>query len=72
LRGDLAALTKRVDSFQPTGDLVALLVGGILLLGLLVAWLAVAGAGCAWFGLRLRRLGTAVVPVTPADTAPAP
>ena len=36
------------------------LVGGILLTGLLVAWLAVAAAGCAWIGLRLRRIGATV------------
>ena len=66
LRDELAALTKRVDSFEATGDIVGLLVGGILLLGLLVAWLAVAGAGCAWFGLRLRRLGSSIA-ATPVD-----
>jgi len=69
LRDELAALTKRVDSFEATGDIVGLLVGGILLLGLLVAWLAVAGAGCAWLGLRLRRLGSSIAATPPDPTA---
>ena len=70
LRDELAALTDRVASFEATGDVVGLLVGGILLLGLLVAWLAVAGAGCAWFGLKLRRLGSSVA-ATPPGPDPA-
>jgi hypothetical protein len=57
LREEVAAVSARVAAFEATGELVSLLVGGILLLGLLVAWLAVAAAGCAWLGLRLRRLG---------------
>jgi HAMP domain-containing protein len=57
LRDEVASLSGRVAAFEATGELVALLIGGILLLALLVAWLAVAGAGCAWMGLRLRRLG---------------
>jgi hypothetical protein len=59
LREEVAAVSARVAAFEATGELVSLLVGGILLLGLLVAWLAVAAAGCAWLGLRLRRLGAA-------------
>jgi hypothetical protein len=57
LREEVAAVSARVAACEATGELVSLLVGGILLLGLLVAWLAVAAAGCAWLGLRLRRLG---------------
>jgi len=67
LREEVAAVSARVAAFETTGELVSLVVGGILLVGLLVAWLAVAAAGCAWIGLRLRRIGTAA----PASGPPA-
>ena len=57
LRVEIAKLTARVDSFEATGEIVALLIGGMLLLAMLAAWLAVAGLFCAWLGLRLRRAG---------------
>jgi len=50
--GDLA---NRLASFDGTGELLGLLVAGILLLALLVGWLAVLGFFCAWAGWRLRR-----------------
>ena len=68
LRTELSSLQDRVSSFEVTGQLVSYLVGGILLLSLLVAWLAVAGAGCAWFGYRLRRLGSEVAAAAESPT----
>ena len=67
LREEVAAVSARVAAFETTGELVALLVGGILRVGLLVAWLAVAAAGCAWFGLRLRRVGSAAASGSPGS-----
>ena len=72
LRTELSSLQSRVSSFEVTGQLVSYLVGGILLLSLLVAWLAVAGAGCAWFGYRLRRLGMEVAAAPPRNMPPTP
>jgi hypothetical protein len=72
LRTELATLQSRVSSFEVTGQLVSYLVGGILLLSLLTAWLAVAGAGCAWFGYRLRRLGSEVAAAPPRNMPPTP
>ncbi len=66
LREEMAALAARVAAFEATGELVSLLVGGILLVGLLVAWLAVAAAACTWAGLRLRRLGASAATAPPA------
>src|SRR4051794_810461 len=60
LRAEVADVSARVAAFETTGEIVALMTGGILLLALLTAWLALAGAGCAWMGLRLRELGTRV------------
>ena len=56
---DLAA---RVDAFDQAGEIVALLVGGIILGGILVAWLALAAAFCAWAGWRLRKLAAVETP----------
>jgi hypothetical protein len=70
LRDDIAAVSARLAGFDSTGELVSIVVGGILLVGLLVAWLAVAGAGCAWIGLRLRRIGASVAGEKPAGAVP--
>ena len=72
LRAEVSSLETRIASFEVTGQLVSFLVGGILLLSLLVAWLAVAGAGCAWFGYRLRRLGAEVAAAPPRNMPPTP
>jgi hypothetical protein len=61
LRGEVTSLQERVAGFEATGEIASLLFWGSLLLGLLAAWLATAGAACAWVGLRLRRMGTEVV-----------
>ena len=49
-------LAERVDDFDRAGEIIALLVGGIILGGFLVAWLALAAAFCAWAGWRLRKI----------------
>jgi len=56
MRQDLTAITTRIQEFDRTGEVVSLIVGGILLGGLLVAWIAIGAAFCAWVGWRLRRL----------------
>lgn len=50
--GDLA---ERIAAYEGTGRIAGTLVGGMLLAGLLVAWLAAGAAACAWFGWRVRR-----------------
>jgi hypothetical protein len=72
LRAEVSSLESRISSFEVTGQLVSFLVGGILLMSLLVAWLAVAGAGCAWVGYRLRRLGSEVAAAPPRNMPPTP
>ena len=52
-------LAERVDDFDQAGEIIALLVGGIILGGFLVAWLALAAAFCAWAGWRLRKIAAA-------------
>jgi hypothetical protein len=56
LRGELESVATRVAEAEATGEIVRLLVGATLLLAALAGWLAVAGALCAWLGLRLRRV----------------
>jgi hypothetical protein len=51
----LGELAERIESYEGAGRVAGLLVGGILLFGLLVAWLAVGAGACAWFGWRIRR-----------------
>jgi outer membrane murein-binding lipoprotein Lpp len=63
--GDLVAeLGDRVASFDRAGEIVQLIVGGIILGGLLVAWLAIAAGFCAWAGLRLRKAAAAEATAT--------
>jgi len=65
MRSQVADLAGAVVSFDQTGDLVGLIVGGIVLGALLTAWIAVAAGAMAWAGWRLRRIASA------ADTGPA-
>ena len=60
-------LADRIDAYDRTGEIVGFFVIGILLGGLLAAWLAVAAATCAWVGWRLRN-----VPLRPAEAPIAP
>jgi hypothetical protein len=65
LQRQVDQLAARLADFDGTGRLVGLLSGGILLLAGLAAWVAAAGALCAWLGWRLRR--PVVVTATPVD-----
>jgi hypothetical protein len=58
LSGQVDGIAERIASFDRTSELVDLLVAGSFLLGLLVAWLAVAAGFTAWVGWRLRRSAT--------------
>ena len=55
---DLAA---RVDAFDQAGEIISLIVGGIILGGILVAWLAIAAGFTAWVGWRLRKIASAEI-----------
>ena len=52
----VAELAANIMAFDRIDQVVGLLIGGIVLGGLLTAWVAVAAAACAWFGWRLRHL----------------
>ncbi len=58
----VAELAANIMAFDRIDQIVALLIGGIVLGGLLTAWVAVAAAGCAWFGWRLRQVPVARAP----------
>ena len=53
-------LATRVAELDSVGDVVDLLIGGIVLCGLLTAWVAVGAAFVAWAGWRLRRVPAVV------------
>ncbi|HEY5433681.1 MAG TPA: hypothetical protein VIK13_00485 [Candidatus Limnocylindrales bacterium] len=52
----VAELAASIMAFDRIDQIVGLLIGGIVLGGLLTAWVAVAAAGCAWVGWRLRHV----------------
>lgn len=54
IEDEVRLLTSRVDESQQLREVVGLMAVGMLLGGLLIAWLGVAAAACAWFGWRLR------------------
>ena len=56
-------LASQVAGFDRIDQVVNLLVGGIVVAGLLTAWVAIGAAFCAWIGWRLRRPLAAPVPV---------
>jgi hypothetical protein len=66
LTTDVDDLARRVAGFDRIGDLVGLLIGGIVLGALLTAWVAIAAAGCAWAGWRLRAAGSAEMEIRSA------
>ncbi|HKF85921.1 MAG TPA: hypothetical protein VKB30_09070 [Candidatus Limnocylindrales bacterium] len=72
LRTEVTSLEERVQSFEATSELASLVVWGGLLMGLLAAWLAIAGGATAWIGHRLRTLGEEVseVAAEPASDRP--
>ncbi len=55
LKDQVHELAVRIAGFDRIGEIVGLVIGGIVLAGLLIAWVAVGAAGCAWVGWRLRR-----------------
>ncbi len=55
MQGQVDELATRVEGFNRIGDIVNLVLGGIILAALLTAWVAVGAAFCAWAGWRLRR-----------------
>jgi methyl-accepting chemotaxis protein len=73
LKGQVNELATRISSFDRIGEMVNLLLGGIVLAALLTAWVGIAGGFCAWVGWRLRRIGAADeagnAPSTPRGTA---
>ena len=56
LQTEMDDLATRVAEFDQVGDIVDLVLGGIVLCGLLTAWVATLAAFLAWAGWRLRRL----------------
>ena len=61
-------LAASIVAFDQIDQIVGLLIGGIVLGGLLTAWVAAAAGACAWVGWRLRRSS----PASPVDrVAPA-
>lgn len=59
MRSQVAELAAAVTGFASTRDVVALVVGGIVLAGLLTVWTAILAGWIAWAGLRLRRVAHA-------------
>jgi DNA anti-recombination protein RmuC len=59
LKDQVNELASRIAGFDRIGEIVNLVLGGIVLAGLLTAWIAVAAAFCAWVGWKLRRIGAA-------------
>ncbi len=55
LKVQIQELATTVADFDRIDQVVGLLIGGIVLAGALVAWVAVGAAICAWIGWRLRR-----------------
>ncbi len=62
MQAQVDELATRVEDFDRIGELVNLVLGGILLAGLLTAWVAVGAAFVAWAGWRLRRVTPPVAP----------
>lgn len=59
LKAQINELASRITGFDRIGEMVALLLGGIVLAALLTAWVGVAGGFCAWVGWKLRRIAAA-------------
>jgi len=55
LKSQINELAVRVAGFDRIGEIVGLVLGGIVLAGLLTVWVALGAAFCAWAGWRLRR-----------------
>jgi hypothetical protein len=57
LKVQVNELATRIAGFDRIGEMVNLLLGGIVLAALLTIWVGVAGGFCAWVGWKLRRIG---------------
>ena len=62
IRDKVSDLTAEIGSFTHWSEVVNLLIGGAILAGFLVAWVAVGAAVLTWVGWRLRRSGRRVPP----------
>ena len=62
MQAEVDVLATRVEDFDRIGEIVNLVLGGIVLGGLLTAWVAVGAAFVAWAGWRLRRVPQPVAP----------
>jgi hypothetical protein len=62
IRDKVSDLTAEIGSFTHWSEVVNLLIGGAILAGILVAWVAVGAAVLTWIGWRLRRSGRRVPP----------
>ncbi len=69
---DAAAGSARISSFDRTGAIINLVIGGILVGGLVAAWLALAATLCVWAGWRLRRPTANRTDSPPSPRAPTP
>jgi DNA anti-recombination protein RmuC len=57
LKTQVNEVAVQVAGFDRIGQIVNLLIGGMVLTALLTAWVGIAAAFCAWVGWRLRRVG---------------
>jgi hypothetical protein len=55
-KAQVSDLAASIAAFDRIDQVVGLIIGGIVLGGLLTVWVALAAAGCAWLGWRLRRV----------------
>ena len=69
LKTQINELASRIAGFDRIGEMVGLLLGGIVLAALLTAWVGIAGAFCAWVGWKLRQIAGAPGPTVVALTA---
>jgi methyl-accepting chemotaxis protein len=72
LKDQVNELAARVADFDRIGEIVNLVLGGIVLVGLLTAWIAVGAAFCAWAGWKVRRAGATDGSATQAPDGPEP
>lgn len=59
IKTQISELTSRITGFDRIDELIAMVIGGIVLGALLTAWIALGAGFCAWAGWKLRRIGAA-------------
>jgi hypothetical protein len=72
IKRQVTELASQIAGFDRIGEIVNLVLGGIVLAGLLTTWVAIGAAFCAWVGWKLRRIGDAEGALEPAPPAPEP